>query len=238
MKNIAIVIPTYNEEKNIVKLVKNIKNYLHHSRILIVDDTKNSKLDKIFRKFKNTEVIIRKNKKGRGSAVLHGLKQSLKNKHNQIFIEMDADFSHRPSELKRNIKYFLKNNCDLLIASRYLENSKIYNWSLSRRVLSKLSNFLARNILNISVSDYTNGFRIYSRRATKQITRKCGKIGDGFIVLSEILLAIHQSNYKMCEIDSIFINRVRGESSVNLNLILKSFIGLIKLWFIKKKYIK
>ena len=238
MKNTAIVIPTYNEEKNIKKLVKNIKKFLPLSRILIVDDTKNSKLDKTFKKFRNTEVVIRKNKKGRGSAVLHGLKQSLKNKHNQIFIEMDADFSHRPSELKRNIKYFSKNNCDLLIASRYLENSKIYNWSLSRRVFSKLANFLAKNILNISVSDYTNGFRIYSKRATQTITKKCGNIGDGFIVLSEILLAIHQSKYKIREINSIFVNRVRGESSVNLNLIIKSFMGLLKFCLIKKKYIQ
>ena len=87
MKNIAIVIPTYNEEKNIVKLVKNIKIYLPNSRILIVEDTKNSKIDKLFKKFRNTKVIIRKNKKGRGSAVLHGLKQSLKNIHNQIYMK-------------------------------------------------------------------------------------------------------------------------------------------------------
>lgn len=237
MENIIVIIPTFNEEKNIEKLVKKIKIYLQNCRIIIVDDTYSSKLDKKFRNFKNIQVIIRKNKKGRGSAVLHGLKHGLKNKHNQIFIEMDADFSHRPSELKRNINYFLKKNCDLLISSRYLKKSKIYNWSLSRRIFSKLANFLAKNILNISVSDYTNGFRIYSKRATKKITKKCGKIGDGFIVLSEILLVIHQSKFKICEINSIFINRVRGESSVNLNLIIKSLMGLVKLWFIKKNYI-
>ena len=61
------------------------------------------------------------------------------------------------------------------------------------------------------------------------------KIGDGVIVLSEILLKIHQSKLKILEIHSIFINRVRGESSVNFKLIIQSFFGLIKLFLIKIK---
>ena len=234
MKNLIIIIPTYNEEKNIINLIKKIRDYLPVSKILIVDDTKNSKLDILLKDLNNLQVIIRKNKKGRGSAVLYGLKKSLKNKNLDMFIEMDADLSHKPSELKRNIKFFKKNFCDLLISSRYLPKSKIFNWSLSRRIFSKLANFLANFVLKINVSDYTNGFRIYSRTAAQKIVIKCGKIGDGFIVLSEILLTIYQAKLKIKEIDSIFVNRVRGESSVNFKLILSSFFGLMKLWYLKK----
>ena len=149
---------------------------------------------------------------------------------------MDADFSHNPLELIRNIKLFKKMKSDLLIASRYLPKSKIYNWALSRRVFSKLSNILAKFILKIEVTDYTNGFRIYSKEATKLIVKKCGRIGDGFIVLSEILLILNINSFKINEVSSIFVNRIRGESSVNLKLIIQSFIGLIKLFFIKKNY--
>jgi len=63
--------------------------------------------------------------------------------------------------------------------------------------------------------------------------QKCGKIGDGFIVLSEILLILKFYNMKINEVSSIFINRVRGESSLNFKLIYNSFIGLLKL-YIKK----
>ena len=234
MKNLIIIIPTYNEEKNILKLTNQIHNFVPNCKILIIDDTKNSSINKIFKKNSKIKFIIRKNKKGRGSAVLFGLKKAMRNLNNQIFVEMDADFSHKPSELKRNIKFFLKNNCDLLIASRYLQTSKINNWSIQRRIFSKLANLFARFFLRIKISDYTNGFRIYSRRAVKTIIKDCGKIGDGFIVLSEILLKIHQSKLKIMEINSIFTNRVRGESSVNLILILQSFFGLIKLFLIKK----
>ena len=235
MKNLTIIIPTYNEEKNILKLTNRIHKLIPKCKILIVDDTKNSKIGKIYKKSKKIEFIIRKNKKGRGSAVLFGLKKAIRDQKNEIFVEMDADFSHKPNELNRNIKFFLKNHCDLLIASRYLPNSKIKNWSFQRRVFSKLANFSARLFLQIDVTDYTNGFRIYSRKAAKKIANDCGKIGDGFIVLSEILLKIHQSKLKIMEIHSIFINRVRGESSVNFKLIMQSFFGLIKLLLIKLK---
>ena len=149
---------------------------------------------------------------------------------------MDADFSHRPIELKKNIKLFKKKNYDLLISSRYLKNSKIINWPISRKIFSKLSNILAQLMLRVNVSDYTNGFRIYSSNAVNIILNKCGKIGDGFIILSEFLLALNINELRIGETNTIFVNRTRGESSVNFKLIVNSFVGLIKLFIIKKRY--
>ena len=234
MEKIIIVIPTYNEDANIVKLTKKLQNIIPQSLIFVVDDTKDTKIGKFFIKNKRVYYFLRKNKKGRGSAVLYGLKRSLKNKNSEIFIEMDADFSHDPKEIKKNILILKKKKLDLLISSRYLKESKIFNWSISRRIFSLLANFLAKILLKIEVSDYTNGFRIYSRRSVILITKKCGRIGDGFIVLSEILLTIKSYDYKIDEVPSIFINRKRGASSVNSKLIIQSLIGLIKLYFIKK----
>ena len=235
MKKISIVIPTYNEKENIFKLTKEILRIIPKSTIYIVDDTKNLNLKSNF-KDKRIKYFLRKNKTGRGSAVLYGFKKALKNKSNKIFIEMDADFSHNPNELKYKIKYFLEKKIDLLISSRYLKDSKIKNWSLFRRIFSKISNILADLLLGLAISDYTNGFRIYSKRSIQLITKKCGKIGDGFIVLSEILLLIKLSNFKINELPTIFINRKRGESSVNLKLILQSLKGLIHLYFIKRRH--
>ena len=239
MIEINIIIPTFNEDDNIAKLIKAIIKIKPNSIITIVDDSKKDSIRFILKKNKfgnNVKYFHRKNARGRGSAVLFGFKKNLKKVKKQIFIEMDADFSHEPSELTKNLKLFEKNNTDLLIASRYLPKSKIYNWSLSRRIFSKLSNILAKMILKINVSDYTNGFRIYSKNSIKLITKKCGKIGDGFIVLSEILLILKINKFKISETDSIFVNRKRGESSVNLKLILQSLFGLVKLFFIKNNY--
>jgi dolichol-phosphate mannosyltransferase len=236
MSNVAIVIPTYNELENIQRLVNEIRKNITKCNIYIVDDTKNDDIGKLItRKKLKVKYFHRKKKSGRGSAVIYGLKKAFKEKQNKIFIEMDADFSHNPKELNRNLNIFRKKNLDLLIASRYLKKSKIINWGLSRRIFSILSNFLARNVLKIFLHDFTNGFRIYSKRSVKKIIKKCGNIGDGFIILSEIIVVLHNNHFKIDEISSKFVNRERGQSSVNLSLVLASFFGLMKLFFIKSK---
>lgn len=230
---VAIIIPTFNEKENILKLTKKLISINNNLKIFIIDDTREYNLEGKFKKNKYVKYIRRKNKKGRGSAVLDGFKLALKDKKIKIFVEMDADFSHRPQELNKNLSKFKSNKLDLLISSRYLETSKIYNWSIQRKVFSYISNFMARILLNVGVSDYTNGFRIYSKKSIRLITMSCGNVGDGFIVLSEILMMIKKNKLKIDETSSIFINRKRGESSVNLKLIIQSFLGLIKLFLIK-----
>jgi dolichol-phosphate mannosyltransferase len=234
MTNVAIIIPAFNEEKNIKKIVHLIRDKTQ-ALIIIVDDSANSKSKNIIVKEKINNLLYyhRKKKLGRGSAIVFGFKKILKSKRKiNCFIEMDADLSHNPNELIRNISFFYKHSIDLLIASRYLKKSKIINWPTSRKILSRLSNMLARIFLGVPVKDYTNGFRFYSKRAAKVVASECKNL-DGFIILSEILLRTYRKNYKILEINTIFKNRVRGESTVNVDLILKSFLGLWKLFFLK-----
>ncbi len=238
MKKIAIIIPTFNELDNIEDLINKISKNIPESSIFIIDDTKDPDIGNLITlKNLKAKYFHRENAKGRGSAVLFGLNEALKENKFDIFVEMDADFSHNPDELRKNIEKIIKSDLDLLIASRYLKNSKIINWSLQRRVLSKFSNFLARILLGIKLNDFTNGFRFYSKKASEKITKKCGNIGDGFILLSEIIVVLNNNSFKIEETDTIFINRVRGESSVNTRLVLASLYGIIKLFFIKNKLI-
>ena len=236
MKSTGIVIPAYQEAENILTLIRRIRKKIN-CLIIVVDDSPDLKIKEIIykNKIKNIKYYNRGKKDGRGSAVIFGFKKLIKIKKKlNCLIEMDADLSHRPSELKRNISYFHKNSLDLLIGSRYLKGSKIYNWPKSRRILSKLSNILAKILLGVPINDYTNGFRFYSKPAAKTIILKCNKTGGGFIILSEIILILWKNNYKISEIKSIFKNRTRGESSVDLKLILESLFGLFKLYLIKK----
>ena len=234
MKNI-IVIPTYNEKKNIKILIIKILKIFNNIEIIIVDDSPQQEIKTILAEFNTITYIHREKKLGRGSAVLKGMNYALEKKDFTHLIEMDADLSHNPEEIEKNLNFILENNIDLLISSRYLKESKIINWPISRQIFSKMSNFLTRLILPVPVSDYTNGYRMYSKRSIKIILNECGKIGDGFIVLSEILLKIYSKNYKIDEIKTIFINRKRGESSVSFSLIVNSLFGLFKLYFISLK---
>ena len=233
--NISIVIPTFKEKENIKKLVNLIKSEIEVSKIIIVDDSPDDGIKNEISNLKDVNYIYRGKKLGRGSAVIEGLNFSQKNFNSEIFIEMDADLSHDPKELKENLRLFKENNCDLLIASRYLKKSKIINWSIQRKIFSFLANFLAKFLLKIPITDYTNGYRIYSKDAVRHISKNCGNIGDGFIILSEILVELYYNNFQIKETSSKFVNRSRGESSVNLNEIVNSLIGLIKIYKLKNK---
>ena len=236
--SIEIIIPAYREADNIEKIIIKINQNIQDALITIVDDTPGKDMGKLLKNFSNVNYIYRGKKLGRGSAVLVGMKEFLKNKSSKIFIEMDSDFSHDPDELENNINFFKKDNCDLLISSRYLKDSKIIKWSIQRVIFSYSANKLAKFLLEVPISDYTNGYRIYSKRAAMHLVNNCGKIGDGFIILSEILVELYYNKFIISEIPTIFRNRVRGESSVNLNEIINSIFGLFKIYKIKKKLIK
>lgn len=232
---IGVVIPAYNEEKNIAELVERISLNLqkggHAYAICVVDDSPNDATEKIMERF-SVRYIHRKVRDGRGSAVIEGLK-ALLDYPCDTFVEMDADFSHNPSELTALIEKKEKGGLDILIASRYLPESRIENWPVSRRLFSRAANMLAKFLLRVPVSDYTNGYRVYSRRAVEMIVKECGKIGKGFIPLSEILVQTYYRGLSVGEMPTVFVNRLRGESSLNAKEITNAFFGIWKIYALK-----
>jgi dolichol-phosphate mannosyltransferase len=235
---IGVTIPSYNEAESIPSLLISIRECLPDSIIAVIDDSPNLETVKVIQKLNlpNVEVQHRETKGGRGSAILVGIDLLLKKGCDKI-IEMDADFSHHPQELSAIIKRSNESQIDLLIASRYLPESQIVNWPLSRRIFSKSSNLLARTLLQVPIHDYTNGYRCYSRLGAEHIVKTCGKYGKGFIALSEILVNLYYSKYKVDEIPTKFVNRVRGESSVNIVEIKNALTGLFKIYGLKRKLI-
>ena len=234
---VGFVLPAYNEHENIFELLKQIDLVFNNKVILIIDDSNNNKIkDKIYLK-KDLQYFKRASKLGRGSAVLYGLKTLLKNEEINFFVEMNTDLADDPNELPDNIRYFLDNKLDLLVMSRYLKGSKIINWTIKRKLFSFLANKFAKSLLKVPVSDYTNGYRIYSRKAAAQMVKNCGKISYDFIALSETLVELYIDNLRIGEIKTTFTNREKGESTMNLKLVLDSFLGLLKLYINRRKEI-
>jgi len=195
-ETIAIIIPTYNEKKNIKHIIGAIRNILPTGHIVVVDDNSpdltGKEVAKLEKEYSNIHLIERKEKSGRGSAVIAGFAYALKNKRAQIFIEMDADFSHDPQELSQLIGKV--DDKTFVIASRYLSVSKIYGWPVSRRILSYFANVLIRFLLKIPVHDYTNGYRAYSRKAIEILVNHTF-ITSGYILLSEIIVVLYKSGF-------------------------------------------
>jgi len=233
---VGIVVPAYKEADNIGNLVRKILESVPDAEVIVVDDSPDLSTQEAVEHLglSNVGVVHRSAKGGRGSAVLEGVRRLLERGCSPI-LEMDADFSHPPSQIPELLREAPARGLDMLIASRYLPESEIHNWPLSRRVFSKCSNLLARAVLGVPIADYTNGYRIYSLPAARLIVETCGKKGKGFISLSEILVNLHYRGFRVGEVPTIFVNRLRGESSVNYQEIKNALTGLFDIYFLKRR---
>lgn len=232
----GVVIPTYREADNIASLIRSLQQVVPGVVIVIVDDSPDSATADAVAAVQSDNVTCmrRGSKSGRGSAVLVGMGRLLEQDCNPI-IEMDADFSHDPNELPRLLAALERAGSGLVIASRYIAGSSITNWPLRRRVFSRSANWLARRLLRIPVADYTNGYRAYDRSAARTVADTCGRVGSGFIALSETLVNLWCRGYDVSEVPTHFVNRTRGESSVSWREIRNAFVGLLRIRALKRR---
>jgi dolichol-phosphate mannosyltransferase len=166
-------------------------------------------------------------KSGRGNAVRRAIAHAREKFPNlELIVECDADGSHQVRDILA-VKQS-KILCDLLIGSRYLSNSEIIGWPTSRRIFSKLLNKILPRLLNLSISDITNGLRRYSIPAVDVILSNDPQ-NSGFIYLSEQALLISKSGLSIAELNTVFVNRRLGHSTVTLKEIVASLIGAFTL---------
>ncbi len=233
---IAIVIPTYNESKNIGPLVTEIFHFHPKARIIIVDDNSPDKTQEVVRKlqkkYKRLDLLVRTRDKGRGAAVMDGFKYVLK-KYPKVeyVLEMDSDFSHKPAEISWLLDKAKKNT--IVIGSRYTKGSKIEDWPLSRIILSHFANSYIRFFLGIPINDYTMGFRCYSIKALRSID--FSKIHHkGFITLSESAYILHKNGFTFLEVPITLKDRTQGKSNANFAEVLRSFAAILEIRFRKE----
>ena len=228
MSKNLVIIPTYNEQDTIERLITVLFGLSTPLDILIVDDGSDQTsaiIQRLQAEHPNLFLIKRQTKSGRGTAVLEGMRFGLAHGY-EYLIEMDADFSHQPEELPLLLAQAAPHR--VVIGSRYLRGSKIVNWPVSRRIFSKLANFYAKLILGIRIHDYTNGYRVYSRDAVMQLQFERIK-SRGYIVLSEIAYQLHRRGVEFVEVKTLFINRARGTSSFSLKEVKEAFASVLRI---------
>ncbi len=227
--SIVVVVPTYNERDNIGRLVDALLALGRDLRIVIVDDNSpdgtGAVADALAAQHPEVRVIHRPGKGGRGAAVLAGFRAMLSTDAD-LFVEMDADFSHDPAELHRLLDAAAE--YDMVIGSRDLPASRIVNWPWRRTVFHFLANIYARLVLGIPVRDYTNGYRLYHRRVLEALDFAAIQ-ATGYIVLSEVLMQVHRAGFRIGEVPTTFVNRRRGVSNVTRQEIAESFTSVLKL---------
>ena len=133
-----VIIPTYNERENIEAMIRRVLLLNSSFHMLIIDDGSPDGTSLIVKRLQEEYIdrlnlIERKGKLGLGTAYIEGFKWAL-NKGFRYVFEMDADFSHNPSDLPRLIKATQEN--DLVIGSRKVNLGKIIGWNWRRHFCS------------------------------------------------------------------------------------------------------
>lgn len=224
MKNIAILISTYNESLTIRELLDNLKEY----DVYIVDDNSPDKTSEIASEYKNANVMVRHDKRGIASAYMDGFQWIISSgKIYDKIIQMDAGLTHDPADIPNMIE--ASRSCDLLIGSRNLPAKKMKSY---RTLISKTAVFLMR-LLKIDLKDVTSGFRVWDVNLLKRINFSKVK-SRGFSFQLELL---HQACIELnANVKEYFIEYKLTNSSFNIKMLFEAS----KIWMLlfKQTYLK
>jgi glycosyltransferase, group 2 family len=232
---LLIVIPTYNEIENIEAIIRAVFAQNEGFHILIVDDNSPDgtakKVQELQSEYPNRLFLeIRTEKKGLGTAYIHGFKWALARNYEYIF-EMDADFSHNPADLLR-LYEACENGADVAIGSRYVKGVNVVNWPLERILLSYGASIYVRVITGMKIKDPTAGFVCYRRRVLEAIELDTVRF-VGYAFQIEMKYRAYLKKFRIEEVPIIFTDRTKGKSKMNKSIIREAIFGVIAMRFKK-----
>ena len=229
---ISIIIPTYNESENIIKILRSIGEIIPKNittQAIVVDDNSPDGTGKLvedyLKNFKKMtdytiEIIHRKAKDGLSSAIMKGIQQA----KGDMIVVMDSDFSHPPQIIPKLIESIKKYQCDIAVASRYIKGGKIQGWSLKRKLMSKFATLIAKKGLGIDTKDPMSGFFAFKRNIIKELNIDA----IGYKILLEILVKTKGVSIK--EIPYTFQDRELGSSKLDMKTIIDYYKSVWKLY--------
>ena len=231
MTDSLVIIPSYNEIENIEAILDAVFELPKDFHVLVVDDNSpdgTGDAVKVLQKKYQERLFLeeRKGKSGLGTAYIHGFKWALEREYLYIF-EMDADFSHRPSDLLRLYRACV-NGADVAVGSRYKKGVNVVNWPLYRILLSYGASFYVKLITGMRVHDPTAGFVCYKREVLQTLDLDAVKfIGYAFQI--GMKYRAYLKKFKIEEVSIIFTDREKGKSKMSSSIIWEAVFGVISL---------
>ncbi|MHA2290186.1 MAG: glycosyltransferase family 2 protein [Promethearchaeota archaeon] len=224
---LSIILPVYNEEKSILKLIQSLP--VHKSiEIIIVDD---SSMDNSLKEIKKANykgkihIIDHKSNLGYGAALLTGIRHS----KGKIFITMDSDGQHQASDLSNLVKPIFDRKADITIGSRY-KGTYSYKLPLSTRIGEAVLEVVIRLFFGQKVKNNQGGFRAFHRKTVKMFedTRF-----HGYAFTTELILSAVLHNYRIKECPIALMGREHGASYIILNKLFISLMLCVGLYILK-----
>jgi glycosyltransferase involved in cell wall biosynthesis len=211
VKNIAVIIPAYNEEKNIASVVNEINTINMGSDInidiVVVNDCSLDHTADIASAL-NCILIDLPVNTGIGGAVQTGFIYAFENNYD-FAMQVDGDGQHPPTEIPKLITAILPEDFDVIIGSRFIEKVGFLS-TFSRRLGIIFFKYLIRFFCGITITDSTSGFRIINRKALALVNEY---YPDEYPEPESIIL-YHKNNLKIGEVPVTMIKRQGGVSSI------------------------
>lgn len=229
MSNSIVIIPTYNEIENIEAIIRAVFGLQRDFHVLVVDDNSpdgtGACVKSLQQEFSGRLFLeTRMEKSGLGTAYIHGFKWAIDKKYDYIF-EMDADFSHNPSDLLRLLKA-CENKADVAVGSRYKKGVNVVNWPLYRVLLSYGASVYVKMVTGMRVHDPTAGFVCYRRAVLENIDLDSVRF-VGYAFQIEMKFRAYLKNYNIEEVSIIFRDREKGNSKMSSSIISEAIWGVM-----------
>lgn len=190
LQDVFIIIPAYNEEKMIDKVIEGIKKE-GFSNIIVVDDGSTDNTSLVAKK-SGAKILRHIINRGKGAAVKTGIEYA-KIKKALYVITIDADGQHNPKDIKEILEK-LKQGYQVVLGSRFL--NKKNKMPFFNRTANFLANFLTFAIYELYVSDSQSGFRGYNKKAINLIDIQ----SEDYDFESRIIYEISRHKLKFCEV--------------------------------------
>ena len=225
-----VIIPTYNEKENILRITEEVLALSPGIEILIVDDGSPDGTAGLVkerqREVARLHLIERPGKMGLGTAYLTGFKWGIGRMFDYL-IEMDADFSHPPLKVLELIQA-CEEGADIAIGSRYVRGGTVTDWPWDRLALSYGASVYVRMITGMPVKDPTAGFVCYKRKVLEALDLDAIRF-VGYAFQIEMKYKSWCRGFKIIEIPITFTDRVAGTSKMHGGIIKEAALGVIQL---------
>lgn len=228
-----VIIPTFNEIENIEAIIRAVFDLPRAYDVLIVDDDSpdgtGNRVAQLQDEFPGRlHLERRQGKTGLGTAYIHGFKWALERDYPFIF-EMDADFSHDPTDLPRLHRACL-NGADMSIGSRYKKGVNVVNWPLHRVLLSYGASIYVKIVTGMRVHDPTAGFVCYNRKVLEAIDLDQVRF-VGYAFQIEMKYRAYKKGFRLDEVSIVFTDREKGQSKMSKTIIWEAVFGVLGMKF-------
>lgn len=207
-QKLSIVIPVFNEEKTIEKIVDlaSSVDVGFEKEIIIVDDGSTDKTRQLLEKYRGVcKVIFIENNSGKGAAVRRGFREAT----GEIVIIQDADLEYDPKEYSLLMAPILNGDADVVYGSRFVT-------AFPRRVLyfhhymaNQLVTFISNVFTGLNLSDMETGYKVFTREAIQRILPKLS--ANRFGIEPELTARVARADLRVYEVGISYKGRTYGE---------------------------